>query len=338
MDFSTLSNPLGPPIAAVKAAAAADIARRPDPDCADLVAALARHLNAPADHILVGNGATQLIHLVTRVFVHAGQRPVVFAPTIGTYAAAAELAGGRAYPWTAQASRDFRWNLNNKPDVLRRVAAPLVYLCNPNNPTGVYLGRDQVAALAAALASGPLLLDETYAEFVTGGWPAMDLVEGGRVIVVRSMSQAYALAGLRVGYIIAHPHVIEAARRLQPRGSVNGVGKDAAIAALMDDAYLPRTRAVIAEARRLLVTGLRTLGLNTHEGSANFVMVDVGDAAAVREKLSALGLAVKACDSFGLPGFLRIAVRPRADCERLLDALAIALDRRTAAGGLAPSV
>jgi L-threonine-O-3-phosphate decarboxylase len=330
VDFSVNVSPLGLPAGVHEALAGIDLTAYPDPDCTLLTQALAKTLDVPPDRILAGNGSTELIHLVTRLFVHRGQRPVALAPTFSEFPAAVALAGGNIYPWQAQPQRGFRWNLKNKPDVLRRVAPPLVYLCNPNNPTGVYLGRDEVRGLAAALTAGPLLLDEAYVNFVDEPWRSLDLVESGRVVVVRSMTKDYALAGLRLGYLVAHPDVVQAVRRLQPAWSVSAAAQAAGAAALADQEYLSRMRTLVREAKQVLVDGLRRLGLHLQEGSANFVMVELGDAGAVRAQLLQSGLLVRSCASFGLPSWIRIGVRRPEECRRLVRALEVVLGEQPA--------
>lgn len=322
LDFSTNVNPLGPPPGVHAALAALDLSRYPDPDCEELRAALAAHLEVSPDSILAGNGASELIHLVVRVFVRRGQRPVVFAPTFSEFERAVEAAGGNAYAWTASADRGFRWALRNKPGVLDRVRPPLVWLCNPNNPTGVYLQREQVAALAEALSGGPLLLDESYVSFVENAWSSLDLTESGRVIVLRSMTKDFALAGLRLGYMVAHPAVVEAARALQPAWSVSSAAQAAGVTALRAQDYLEETRRVVGQAKAYLQEALTERGLSVVSGAANFILVRVGDGDGVRRQLLRDGIAVRDCASFGLPEFIRIGVRRPADCRRLVEAIA----------------
>jgi histidinol-phosphate aminotransferase len=331
LDFSTNVNPLGPPPGVREAVAGVDLARYPDPACTALRAELADQLGVNPDRILAGNGSTELIHLVVRLFVHQGQRPVVFAPTFSEFERAVETEGGHAYPWTATAERSFRWALRNKPGVLDRVRPPLVYLCNPNNPTGVYLRRDQIESLAASLTGGPLLLDEAYVPFVADAWSSLDLTESGRVIVLRSMTKDYAIAGLRLGYLVAHPDVVRAASALQAHWSVSSAAQAAGIAALRARGYIDETLRVVSESKQYLAEALVSLGLAVTPGSANFVLVRVGDGSDVRRRLLRQGIAVRDCASFGLPEFIRIGVRLMPDCRRLIAAIA-SLELSEAAG------
>lgn len=325
IDFSANINPLGTSPRALAALAGVDYARYPDPECTALREALAEHTGLPADWILPGNGSTQLMHLAARVFVRLGGRPIVFAPTFGEFERAVDLAGGNVFPWHANEERGFRWNFGNKPGVLRRTPAPLVYLCTPNNPTGVYVTERDVRALAEALTGGPLLLDESYLPFVEQPWDATPLVRAGRVLLLRSMTKDHGLAGLRLGYLLAPPDVITALRRLQPEWSVSAAAQAAGVAALGDTAHVEAGRAVVREAKALLVTAAEELGLRVDVGAANFLLIKTGQATAVRMALLHRGLAVRDCTSFGLPDFIRVAARPLDDCRRLVAALPDAL-------------
>jgi histidinol-phosphate aminotransferase len=322
LDFSASTNPLGPSPRALDRLMRVDYARYPDPACTELREAIAAACGVSPDEVLPGNGATELIHLVVRRFVRPGQRPVAFVPTFGEFARACALVGATPFPWHAGPARGFRWNFRNKPEVLRRVAPPLVYLCNPNNPTGVYTAERDVRGLAEALVGGPLLLDESYLGFVEAPWDARPLMRGGRVLLLRSMTKDFGLAGLRLGYLLAPPAVVAAVRELQPEWSVNAAAQAAGVAALADREHLERGRQAVREGKAYLVAALGALGLPVQAGAANFLLVEVGDAAAVRVALLRRGLAVRDCTSFGLPRHIRVAVRLRPECERLVAALA----------------
>lgn len=332
-DFSASINPLGASPRAVAALAGVDWARYPDPDSTALREAIAAAAGVTPDEVLPGNGATELLHLVVRVFVHQGQRPIAFAPTFGEFERACANVGAAPFPWHANAARGFRWTFRNKPDVLRRVTPPLVYLCNPNNPTGVYVGEAEVRGLAEGLTGGPLLLDESYRAFVDAPWDAVPLMRGGRALLLRSMTKDHGLAGLRLGYLLAAPAVIAAVRRLQPEWSVSAAAQAAGVAALTDAEHVARGRGIVAESKRYLVAALEALGLAVQAGAANFVLVEVGEATAVRAALLRCGLAVRDCTSFGLPRHIRIGVRTRPECERLVEALSRVLAARGAAAG-----
>jgi histidinol-phosphate aminotransferase len=313
-----------------EALAELDLSRYPDPNAAALTDAIAERHGVPPAQILVGNGASELLHLVVRVFVRGGQRPVAFTPTFGEFERACRLVGASVFPWRANEERGFRWTLRNKADVLRRVTPPLLYLCNPNNPTGVYLDEGQVYGLAEGLTGGPLLLDEAYVNFIEAGWDATPLVESGRVLVLRSMTKDYALAGLRLGYLVAPEAAVAAVKRLQPEWSVSAAAQVAGLAALEDDEHLLRTLRLTAEAKGLLACSLRTRGFTIHEGRANFMLIRTEAASDVRLALLREAIAVRDCTSFGLPEYIRVGVRTPAENSRLVEALT----RVRASGGV----
>jgi histidinol-phosphate aminotransferase len=321
LDFSASVNPLGASPLAVAALGSVDYAQYPDPDCTALRERIAEASGVTPDEVLPGNCATELLHLVVRLFVRKGQRPVVFTPTFGEFGRACEAAGASPFPWHANPERAFRWNFRNKPDVLRRVTPPLVYLCNPNNPTGVYVSERDVRGLVEGLVGGPLLLDESYQSFVEDAWSAMPMMREGRVLLLRSMTKDFGLAGLRLGYLLADPDVLAAVRRLQPAWSVSAAAQAAGIAALEDEAHLTRGRAAVSEGRAYLVEALSGLGLPVQTGAANFILVRTGRATEIRAALLRHGIAVRDCTSFGLPEHIRVGVRLPSECRRLVNAL-----------------
>ena len=322
IDFSASINPLGPPLAVLQAIRDADYARYPDPDCLDLREALAARLGLQAEQVLVGNGSTELIHLLGRAFAAGDAAVTIAAPTFGEYEAAVRAAGGMAHAIRAGDDSGFQPDLAMLRDAAARSA--LTFLCNPNNPTGVYLSRADVEALLHG-HQRPLVIDEAYISFVGEPWDILPLVRNSRVILLRSMTKDYAIPGLRLGYMVAHAETVDRVQRYQTTWSVNAGAQAAGLAALTEDDYLHRARAVMRESKRFLVQELHGLGLEVITGAANFVLVKVEDAPTVRHRLLLQGIAVRDCTSFGLPAYIRIAVRLRPECERLLAALAAVL-------------
>ncbi|MXX19532.1 MAG: histidinol-phosphate aminotransferase family protein [Dehalococcoidia bacterium] len=319
LDFSANINPLGPSPLVREAAAAADLSAYPDRDSLALREALAERLGVPIDHLLVGNGSTELIHILARSRLRSGGRCLIFAPTFGEYEAAA---GAEVHCLTATEAHGFRWPIGEAVAAIRELQPALVFLCNPNNPTGLYLERDAVEQLAAAAGEhGLLLLDDAYASLADSPWDAMPLLGNGNVAILRSMTKDHALAGVRLGYLAAQPEVIDGARALQHAWSVNAVAQAAGLAALADEAHLAAACEVIREGKGYLWAELDTLGLTVSPSATNFLLVKVGDAGGVRRALLRRGLAVRDCASFGLPEHIRVAVRRKPECARLIEAL-----------------
>ena len=322
LDFSSNINPLGTSARIREAAAAADLESYPDRDCHALREALAGRLAVTVGSLLVGNGSTELIHLLARSRLRSGRRCLVFTPTFGEYEAAAVATGAEVHRVEAAEPDGFRWPLDAAARTIAALRPDLVFLCNPNNPTGVALGRAAVERLREAVGpDGLLVLDDAYMPFADHPWDTLPLVEKGNVAILRSMTKDHALAGVRLGYLVARPAVVEEARRLQHPWSVNAVAQAAGLAALEDGGHVAAAREVIREAKASLASGLQELGLSVMPSEANFLLVRVGNAATVRGALLRRGMAVRDCTSFGLPEHLRIAVRRPEECERLVEAL-----------------
>ena len=316
LDFSASISPVGPPPGTWEAMAAVDLSAYPDPECLELREALSRRLSGSADvssppkepeavpieRILIGNGSTELIHLLARAFLSpprpgAANCALLFTPTYGEYLGACRLAGVPVINFDADHSPPFRWDLTEAVRRIEEERPGLVFLCNPNNPTGVYLDEGDVQVLAGAVAGygGLLVLDEAYLSFVADPWDGLELVGlrtsphargragadaggprfQGNVVLLRSMTKDYALTALRLGYAVASEDVIAALEALQPDWSVNGLAQAAGLAALADAGYLDRSRAAVEQARDFLTGRLGELGFTVHPSSANYLLVDV---------------------------------------------------------------
>lgn len=320
LDFSANANPLGPPPGVAAAMAAVDPARYPDDECRRLRRALGAHLGVEAERIVVGNGSVDLIWMLAAAYLRRDDTALIVGPTFGEYARAVAIHGAVPVEYRAREARGFAPDLADVVALIREGRPRLVFLCNPNNPTGLYLERPMVQRIHAACAEGLLVVDEAYLGFVEVAGSLLDLVDDGAVLL-RSMTKDYTLAGLRLGYVLAAPGVVAALRKVRAPWSVNAAAQAAGIAALADQGHLARARAAVAEARAYLVAELTRLGLAVVPPSANFLLVQVGDAAACRAALLARGCCVRDCTSFGLPQYIRIGLRTMPECRLLVEAM-----------------
>jgi histidinol-phosphate aminotransferase len=319
LDFSASLNPYGPPRAVLEAAGCADVARYPDPDCLVLRQRLSRRACVSVRELLVGNGSSEIFHLLARAFAGKGKPAVLFAPAFGEYKAALEAAGALVHECHAQEEGHFAWDLNAALMLLKELQPSLVFIGLPNNPTGTYLSREEVRALARTMQRGILVLDEAYIDFVFQPWDSTRLAPN--VAVVRSLTKAFAIPGLRIGYLVAPRSIVERARRQQPSWRVSAPAQAAALACLGEEAFVAESARLVGETKRWLADALRTQGFTVHEGAANFLLIKVGDAAQVRTGLLRRKIAVRDCASFGLPEYVRVSVRTPDECERLVAAL-----------------
>ena len=271
LDFSASVSPIGPPAGVWDALRKVDLGAYPDPQCLELREALSRSREVGVESILAGNGSTELIHLLARANLSpprpgATNTALLLTPTYGEYQGACKLLGAAVSSLAAQPGNGFLWDL---AEAARRIAAQrpsLVFLCNPNNPTGVFLQSEQVEGLAEATAGAGALLvvDEAYISFVDQPWDSLPLLEAGHVVLLRSMTKDYSLTSLRLGYSLASEEVTQQMAAFQPEWSVNGLAQAAGLAALADSGYLPRAREAVAQAKAFLTEQLAALGFTVH--------------------------------------------------------------------------
>ena len=323
LDFSANINPLGTAPGVQQAIRSVDPAGYPDPGCLELREALGMRLDVAPDNILVGNGSTELLHLLARACLTPGAGAAIFTPGFGEYETACHVQGVAAVCIRATPEEGFHWDLPGALDRLAAVQPSLVFLGNPNNPTGHYLGAGAVGQLAEVISdAGLLVLDEAYLSFVEQCWDSRSLLDRGNVVLLRSMTKDHALAGLRLGYLLAAPETLERIAGFQYSWSVNALAQAAGVAALEHYHHVVAGREVARSSKKFLQVELRSLGLECTPSAANFLLVKVGNAAGLRnELLTSHGICVRDCTSFGLPEYIRVGVRRLEECRRLISAL-----------------
>jgi histidinol-phosphate aminotransferase len=325
--LSSNESPLGPSPRAIEAyrSVAADLARYPAGDADELRAALAQRHGFPASQITVGAGSDEILHLIAQAYLGPGDEAIFTEHAFLVY---------RIVTLAANARPVIAPEKNCRADVdaiLSRVTSrtKLVFLANPNNPTGSYLSRDELAHLHGALPPDILLvIDAAYAEYVgAANYSAgSELVaEFGNVVMTRTFSKAYGLAGLRLGWAYCPPHVRGVLERIRGPFNTSVPAQAAGQAALEDRAHLER--AVAHNARWLgeLGVGLRALDLKVLPSAGNFLLIDFGSSRAMRTADAALreaGLILRGVTNYGFDSALRLSVGPDEANRAVLDTLA----------------
>lgn len=308
--------------------ALADIYRYPDPLGGDLKRALAAKHGVPVESILLGNGSHELLMQFGQVFAGPGVDVVASRYGFAVYALAAQAAGANLVLAEPHA-RDAQMPRGHDPAALLAAITPptrLLFFANPNNPTGTWFST---AALADLLARVPeqvlVVVDEAYIEFVDA--PGLEsalplLARHPNLIVTRTFSKAYGLAGLRVGFAVAHPELIALMERVRESFNVNSLGLAAAEAALADGEHLAWVVARNAEERAWTRVNLEARGLFVHPSQTNFLLVEFGPGTKQTEAaLTARGVVLRPMGGYGLPECLRITVGTRSENQRLLQVL-----------------
>jgi histidinol-phosphate aminotransferase len=322
--LSANENPLGPSPRVVDAIRreAARVHLYPDGGSTALRDALGRQLGVAPTQIVVGNGADELIGLVALAAFDPGDEIVVPMPSFEPYETSVTLAGGRL---VASPLAGYETDLD---DVLRRVTdrTKAVLLCSPHNPATTIVRSRPLVRLLEALGDDPplVVLDEAYRDFCDDpDYPdgVALLARFPRLLVLRTFSKIAALAGLRVGYAVGAAASIDRLNRARAPFNVNRLGQVAALASLDDAEHRERTRRLVLEERAFLSRELARRGFTFPPSHANFFLVKVPGAAAVRERLLRAGLLVRDGAAVGFPDHLRIAIGTRESHERLLRVL-----------------
>lgn len=335
LDFSANINPLGYPPSLSKALREGlpSILHYPDINCTRLRRAIAQKTHHKEEEVLIGNGSTELMYLIPRAF--RPQKGLVFEPTYSEYGRALRLAGANVEKL-----------VSTEVGATRRVAptsgqSQMVFICNPNNPTGDLIRKEEILALAEGLPQCLMVIDEAFMDFVDEPHKYTVLPEAGRVknlIVLRSMTKFFGYPGLRLGYMVSHREVISQAEGHKEPWTVNALAQLAGEVALKDEDFIFRSREYVASEKSFLYRELSRLGgINPIPPTVNFITSRITleglTSAGLKEMLIRKGLLIRDCSNF--PGlddkYFRVAVRRREENLLLLQALGAVLSEKTGA-------
>jgi histidinol-phosphate/aromatic aminotransferase/cobyric acid decarboxylase-like protein len=326
IDFSASINPYGPCPAVLHAARACHFDRYPDATAAGLRRAIASAHDIAAHRIVVGNGAADLLWTLAHVLVAPGANVVISEPTFAEFRSAVVAARGRVLESRAGAARGFAADVDAIEALAQSNDARVVYLASPNTPVGTRVPVERIASLAENLPQATVILDQAFVSL--SDHPGDEKVAvPDNVVRVRSLTKDHAIAGLRLGYLIAASELAGRIEAHRPPWMTNAVAEAAGIAAVRANLFVEETRALLRVDRDELAAGLRDIGLGPLPSTACFLTFGVPNSAVLRRRMLLKGILVRDCTSFGMPGFVRVAARPKADRERLLQALAEELPR-----------
>jgi histidinol-phosphate aminotransferase len=325
-------NPLGasPKALAAIHAALADVAMYPDGGGFALKSAIAAKYAVAPEQIILGNGSNDILELAARSFMKAGDTAIYAQHAFAVYPLVTQAVGATGIEVPA---KDFG---NDLPAMLAAIRADtkMVFIANPNNPTGTFISGEALRAFVARVPQQVLVvLDEAYGEYLSEQ-DAYDsvpwLASYPNVIISHTLSKAYGLAGLRVGFGLAHPQIIDLMNRVRQPFNVNHLAMVAATAALGDDAFIAESRRVNAAGLALLKSALAERGLSSIPAFGNFIAFKIAEAKLVFERLLQQGVIVRPIAAYGLPEYLRVSIGTEAQNLRFLAALDKVLDKARA--------
>jgi histidinol-phosphate aminotransferase len=318
-------NPLGmsPKAKAALEKAAGSLERYPDDF--DLKKALADHTGLGVERIVLGNGSNDVLDLIARVFLAPGRSAVFSQHAFAVYPLATLSTGAELIVVPA---KDFGHDL----DAMRAAIRPdtrIVWVANPNNPTGTFLPYPQLKAFLQALPKEVVVvLDEAYNEYLpladradTVAW----LAEFPNLVITRTFSKIYGLAGLRIGYALAAAEIADLMNRVRQPFNCNNLALAAAVAALDDHEFVAKSFELNRNGIAQILAGLKRHGLSHIPAHGNFVTFKVADAAGVNQRLLKQGVIVRPIGGYGMPDWLRVTIGTESENARFLDALEVAL-------------
>jgi histidinol-phosphate aminotransferase len=300
----------------------ASINRYPDGGCFYLKRNIASSLGVKCENIIVGNGSDEIIILALRAFLEKGQEVIIARPTFLIYEIASAISGARI---KFAPLKNFRYDVT---EIVRLISkrTKFVFIANPDNPTGSYITEKEVRFLMSRLPEGAIVFfDEAYFEFaaeVKDYANTLKYIKRKNVIITRSFSKAYSLAGLRVGYGLAHPSTIDYLNRVREPFNVNSLAQLAASAALSDGNHVKKTLELIREGKAYICDNLEGLGLEYVPSVTNFILIKIGkDAKALYGKLLKQGIIVREMSAWGMADYIRVTVGTSLENRRFVVAL-----------------
>lgn len=316
-------NPLGPSPRALQAIKGAlrSINRYPDGAGYHLKNALARKLGFGYENIILGNGSNEIITNIAKAFSGPGDEAVVAHPAFIIYQTAVQCAGAVKIRTPL---RDFTHNLEAMKHRITDKTR-LVFISNPNNPTGTMVGAQEFNSFMDGLPDGVIVVvDEAYREYVDrDDFPkTLSYLRDGRgLIVLRTFSKIYGLAGLRIGYGVAQASIVEILERVRDPFNVNALAQVAALASLEDEAHVRQSVKLNRQGKAYLYKSLEEMGVDYVKSQANFILVNVGDAKAVYMDLLKEGVIVRPMAGYDLPEHIRVTVGLPDENKRFIEAL-----------------
>lgn len=325
LKLASNENPLGMSPKAREAVNAAIAGIERYPDQYDLLAALADHAKVAMSQVVLGNGSNDVLDLLARVFLAPGRSSVFSQHAFAVYPLATQSVGAEciAVPATAFGHDLAAMQAAIRPDTR------IVWIANPNNPTGTFLPWAEVKAFLHNVPRDVVVvLDEAYNEYLppaercdTAAW----LAEFPNLVITRTFSKIYGLAGLRVGYALASVEIADLLNRVRQPFNINNLALAGALAALGDSEFVQQSYELNAAGMAQLTAGLTALGLEYIPSSGNFIAFNAKDGAAVNQKLLQQGVIVRPVAGYGMPAHLRVTIGSAAENARFLEALAKAL-------------
>jgi histidinol-phosphate aminotransferase len=321
LDFSSSTNPYGPHPAVLEALRTAAVQSYPDSSALRARQALGAHLSVPASQLVLGNGAADLLWTLARCLLGSSERALIVEPTFSEFRAAARACGALLTEWRAVAEAGFALDLSAIAERARASGAGVIYLCCPNTPTGTALSAAEIQSWATRHSDLMVVLDQSFLSLSECHADA-SVPMPENVARVRSLTKDHGIPGARVGYLLGTEELCRAVERNRPAWTTSAFAQAATLACSEQDDFVRESREQLLSDRRELARELAAIGIETLPSRTTFLLARAPQVSELRLRLlSEHQILVRDCESFGLPGFMRLAAKPAAERARLIAAL-----------------
>ncbi len=321
LDFSVNINPYGPSPRVLEAARLADLGQYSDPTAAMARAQLATHLGVESSSLCLGNGAAELMWSLARRLASTKRPALIVEPTFSEFTSAVRSAGGSTSEFRASEASGFTIDLAKLGAQIREQAPASVYICTPNNPTGLAMPMTALSELAQGHPDTVFLVDQAFLS-LSSRHADRDSERAENMVLMRSLTKDHSIPGLRVAYMIGAPSLMADVEASRAPWTTSVPAQQALLASLLEDDFVKRCREKMLSDRLYLEERLRNVRLTPLASDAPYVLVRTGNASELRARLLARhGILVRDCSSFGLPDYIRWASRPNPDVDRLVTRL-----------------
>ncbi|KXS40181.1 MAG: threonine-phosphate decarboxylase [Candidatus Frackibacter sp. T328-2] len=338
IDFSANINFLGPPsiVKEVIEDSITKIVDYPEPDAKSLAVKLAGHLGIEPDDLIIGNGAVEIIYLISKVI--NPRQALVLAPTFSEYEAAIESVGGEVELFQLARSNNFKLDINQLIAKLQNSDIDMLFLCNPNNPTGDLIKRNDLIKVLEVSKQEDIfvVVDEAFLDFLTNEADytlISEAIERNNLLVLRSMTKFFAIPGLRIGYGITNRKLVTKLNESKDPWNVNLFAQRVGSRVLEEQDYIRKTKEAVKQEKDFLYKELKGLpNLKPYLPTANYILIDIVDTKytswKLHNQLAQEGILIRDCSTYHLLGadFIRVAVKNREDNLRLIEELKSILD------------
>lgn len=324
LDLSVSINPLGPLGNVQKIARGIPLDVYPDRFSTEARLHLAKHLRVKKENIVVGNGSAELIQAICLAYLEDGDSVLSFSPTFLEYRRCSQLMNAKYESVSLSEANLFRLDTKKFVRAIRRIKPKIIFLCNPNNPTGYYFSEEDFKQILSASKHSLVVLDEAYIHFVDQQWNSVPYIRDGNVLILRSMTKDYALTALRIGYAVAREQICKELYKALPPWNVNSYAQRMIVEVLTapnEKNYLMKMRRTISSAKKYLITELKKIHLSYIPSTTNFLLIKLPNLRNKQELFLRYNLFIRDCRSYGMNQYIRIAIRTKSEMDIFVHAL-----------------